>query len=61
MTTNKVVLKAKFRELSQIVDKILQICWNDLKFSHVIYDSTQIENKKFNFAQCYGICGIPWN
>ena len=40
MTTNKVVLKAKFCEVSQIVDKILKICWNDLKFSHVIYDST---------------------
>ena len=34
------VLKAKFCEVSQIVDKILKICWNDLKFSHVIYDST---------------------
>ena len=40
MTTNKVVLKAKLCEVSQIVDKILKICWNDLKFSHVIYDST---------------------
>ena len=56
------VLKAKFRELSQIVDEILQICWNDLKFSHVIYDSTHKLRKKnlillsaMEFAEFHGI------
>ena len=56
------VLKAKFRELSQIVDKILQICWNDLKFSHVINDSTNKLRTKnlillsaMEFAEFHGI------
>ena len=56
------VLKAKFRELSQIVDKILQICWNDLKFSHMIYDSTHKLRTKnlillsaMEFAEFHGI------
>ena len=60
----KVVPNTKFSKfcLKSLWKIYWQICRNDLKLSHRIYDFLCISGKKnFYFAQCLGICGISWN
>ena len=56
----KVGLDTKFSKfcLKLLREIFTDICWNDLKLLHGIYDSTHNLGKNFYFAQLHGICGI---